>query len=99
MEVLKDRIYEFLNQYIESELMPASVNIDKAFVKDRPVDISGNRFALNCWREFTDNGEIVCVEVSRNNMLFMSEAYSLGVLLMGEVKKKLDQEELWNMGF
>ena len=99
MKVAKDRVYDFLNQFIDSKLMPSSVVVSEAFAKNKPVYISGNRFTLNCWKEASDKGDIVCVQVSRKKMFFLSEAYSLGVLLSGEAKEKLGQEELWNMGF
>lgn len=99
MKVIKDKVYDFLNQFVDNELMPSSAVVSEAFASDKTVDISGNRFTLNCWKETTDKGDIVCVEVSRKKMFFLSEAYSLGVLFSGEVKEKLGQEELWNMGF
>lgn len=92
-------IYGFLNQYIDSKLMLDSAVFENAFVTDQWVEISGHKFSLNCWKEVTDKAELVCVELSRSKMFFGSEAYSLAVLFSGEVKQKLSQQELWDMGF
>lgn len=99
MKVLENTIYDFLNQFVDNELMPSSAVISDSFVQDKLVDISGESFILNCWRESTDKGDIVCVEVSRRKMLIFSEAYSLGVLFSDGVKTKISQEELWDIGF
>lgn len=99
MKLIKEKAYEFLNKFIEEKLLSSNAAINEALTKGEAVDISGKNFVLNCWEESTDAGRVVCVELSRKKMIFLSEAYSLGVLLSDGVERKLEQEELWDMGF
>ena len=99
MNLKKERIYDFLDEFIESKLLSTDAVISEALEKDMLVDISGVDFKLNCWEEIVDVGYVVCVELSRKKMLFLSESYSLGVLFLDDERKKLKQEELWGLGF
>ena len=99
MAVKKEMIYDFLNQFIDSKLMPSNCIVYDAFTKDKTIEIGGSDFTFNCWQETTDDGELVCVELSRKVMIFLSESYSLGVLVSRGNKTKVSQRELWNMGF
>ena len=99
MKLLKEKAYDFLNQFIEKNLLSSSASVKEALTKGELIDISGKNFVLQCWEESAGTDQVVCVELSRKKMLFLSEAYSLGVLFSDGVKRKLKQEELWDMGF
>jgi len=99
MKLIEEKIYEFLNKFIEEKLLSSNAVIGEAITENEAIDISGKNFVLNCWEENTDKGHVVCVELSRKKVFFLAEVYSLGVLFSDGVQRKLKKEELWDMGF
>lgn len=99
MAVGKDKIYSYIDSFIENKVLAPDSQIGECLVKNKVVTLSGVPFELNCWEEVSDSGRIVCVELRKKKLAIFSEVYSLGVLFSDGVRKRLSQEDLWDLGF
>jgi hypothetical protein len=95
---LNDEISSFLHSFREEKLLASDAEVSEALVTSRVVTIGKKDFLLNCWEEKSGYGHIVCVELSRRGS-FTHQCHSVGVKITGNRREKLDQEQMWNMGY